>query len=220
MLIKNEFQYPVMLNIYGKSCVIIGGGLVAARKLHALGKAGGKITVVAPEFCGELLQAAEIYEATLMQEAFKPQHVADAFITVAATNSIIVNRHACAAAPCLCNNVTEPNLSNFTVPSLIKEGEISVTVATSGVPAFTRLLKKYLEQQLKPAFAEFNRFLKEQRSILQHTDSTPKERTLFWRRVLNEDILKLLEAEQSAQAKEKVLDAVNSFRTQSQNSSR
>ncbi len=48
MLIKTNFDYPAMLRVAGKNCVIIGGGTVAARKLATLLSAEAKVTVVAP----------------------------------------------------------------------------------------------------------------------------------------------------------------------------
>lgn len=220
MLIKNEFQYAVMLSLNGRRCVIVGGGLVAARKLQALGAAGAKCTVIAPRFCNELFEAAESFKANLIRDTYQSNQLANAFVVIAATDDIAVNRQICADAPCLCNNITEPDLSNFIVPSTIRRGNISVAISTGGMPSFTRLLKRYLLQKLHPAFAEFNDFLRKERSLLQQTATTPRQRTAFWRSVLDEDILILLEAGKTAQAKEKILDAVNSFRSQSQNSSR
>ena len=59
-------------------------------------------------------------------------------------------------------------------------------------------------------------FLLLQREAVKNIESTPQERTQFWRSVLKQDLLNLVIAGKAAQAKEKVLDAVNSFRTQSQ----
>ena len=66
------------------------------------------------------------------------------------------------------------------------------------------------------ALADFNSFLLLQREAVKNIESTPQERTQFWRSVLKQDLLNLVIAGKAAQAKEKVLDAVNSFRTQSQ----
>ena len=85
------------------------------------------------------------------------------------------------------------------------------------MPAFTRLLKKQLEHILTPELADFNSFLLLQREAVKNIESTPQDRTQFWRSVLKQDLLNLVIAGKAAQAKEKVLDAVNSFRTQSQN---
>lgn len=218
MLIKNEFHYPAMLRVAGKRCVIIGGGTVAARKLQALLAAGAEVTVVAPEFSAAVQQHSS--SATLINDSYKPAYLSKAFVVIAATDNKAINRQICADAPCLVNNITEPELSNFTVPSAIHEGNITVSLATGGMPAFTRLIKKQLSQLVTPVLADFNDFLLVQREVVKQTASTSEERTAFWRSVLTQDLLNLLLAGEAAKAKEKVLDAVNSFRTQPQDSSR
>lgn len=219
MLNKNSFTYAAMLNLNGRSCVIIGGGSVAARKLATLGESGAELTMVAPDFCEEALAAAKKYSCTVLQEYYQPKHLQDAFITIAATDSKAINREITAAAPMLVNNITEPELSNFIVPATMQVGKIHLTIATGGIPAYTRFLKSFLKQKLTPAFAEFNEFLKEQRQLVKNIPSTPAERTAFWRNALNQEVLNLLEADNAVQAKEKVRHAVNSFRAQSQNGS-
>ena len=200
MLIDNNFQYPAMLKVAGKHCVIIGGGAVAARKLQTLLDAGARVTVVAPEFCAELQSLAA--RCTLVTDSYKPQYLEGAFVVIAATSSFAVNREISAAAPCLVNNITEPELSNFTVP------------------AFTRLLKTQLAQFITPELADFNDFLREQRDVVKAITPDSKAHTAFWRSVLNKALLNQVMAGETAKAKEKVLDAVNSFRSQSQDSPR
>ena len=213
----NNFDYPVMLKLADKKCVIIGGGTVAARKLTTLCEAGAQVTCIAPAFAPELLQQASAFGCTLIQELFQPEQLQNAFLVVAATDNFAVNRTITEAAPCLCNNITEPQLSNFTVPSSIKVGSLTVTIATGGIPGYTRLLRQYLQKKLNPAFGSFNDFLLEQRKIIKEAASSSEERTLFWRHVLNENLLLLLENENIEQAKEQIQNAVDSFRTQSQN---
>lgn len=212
------FSYPIMLKLQGKNCIIIGGGSVAARKLETLCSAGAKVTVVSPNFAPELLAIADKFPCALLAQAYSPEQLRGAFLVVAATDSFAINRAITEAAPCLCNNTTEPELSNFTVPATLTIGSITVTIATGGTPGYTRLLKHYLGQKLKPSFSSFNEFLAEQRKLLKETNTTPKQRTAFWRQVLTDELLQLLEDENIEQAKEQIQNAVDSFRTQSQNS--
>jgi len=209
----NAFSYPVMLKLEGKKCVIIGGGVVAARKLATLCQAKARVTVIAPSFAAELKEAAANYSCTLITSLYEPEQLEGAFLVVAATDSFAINRDITNNAPCLCNNITEPELSNFTVPSSIVMDTLTLTVATGGMPAYTRLLKRYLQQKITPAFSELNAFLLEQRQIIKTTPSTPEKRTSFWRQTLNEDILTLLEQNNIEQAKEQIKNAVDSFRT-------
>ncbi len=214
---ESVFAYPAMLNLQDKECVIIGGGSVAARKLVSLCAAGARVTVAAPQFSPQLMQAAESKHVKLLAVSYNRELLLNAFLVIAATDNMEVNRQVTADAPFLCNNVTEPELSNFTVPSTIKSGSITVAVATGGVPAYTRLLKTHLSRALPPAFAEFNDFLSGVRLEVKQIPSTPIQRTDFWRRTLTLEILALLQQGSITIAKEKILHAVNSFRAQSQN---
>ena len=218
MLIKNAFQYPAMLKVQGRRCVIIGGGTVAARKLQTLLDARACVTVVAPEFCKAITNKKTV--CTLVADTYKPEYLAGAFVVIAATNSFAVNRQIAQDAPCLVNNITEPELSNFTVPASITEGSITLALATGGMPAFTRLLKSQLAQIVTPELADFNDFLLLQRDVVKATATSSEARTAFWRSVLNKQLLNLVMAGETAKAKEKLSDAVNSFRAQSQNSTR
>ena len=106
------------------------------------------------------------------------------------------------------------------MPSSFSQGDITVALATGGMPAFTRVLKKKLQQVISLDIANFNEFLRQQRLVVQQIPSTPAQRTAFWRQILTEDIINLVAAGHAAQAKENILDAISSFRSQSQNGPR
>lgn len=208
-----SFSYPAMLKLKNKKCVIVGSGPVAQRKLVTLAEAGAAITVISPVFSDEFRTIAKKYAVILLETCYATHYLQDAFLTIAATNDFAVNRQITNDAPCLCNNITEPELGNFTVPASFSEGELTIAVATSGTAAYTKALKNYLQTKITPAHAEFHAFLKQVRAELKSSSTTSRERTAFWRNILNSDILKLLEAGEVSRAKEIVLNAVTSFRT-------
>lgn len=214
-----EFTYPAMLKLKGRKCVIIGGGTVAARKLTSLLASGAQVSCVALDFTQELLDAAGT-KVELIRASYDSTYIKDAFIAVAATSDKDVNRRITQDAPFLVNNITEPDLSNFIVPSSFTRGSITVAVATGGMPAFTRQLKQLLLETVTPELSEFNAFLYKTREEVKSVASAPKERGAFWRSVLTEDLLKEAAAGDVSKAKEKILDAVSSFRAKSQDSSR
>ena len=41
--------YPVNLDVFGKKCVVVGGGAVAERKAKTLLKFGAKIVLISPQ---------------------------------------------------------------------------------------------------------------------------------------------------------------------------
>ncbi len=52
---------PIFLDINGKRTLIVGSGVIAARKADLLLRAGSDLTIVAPELGEELSRLAETY---------------------------------------------------------------------------------------------------------------------------------------------------------------
>ena len=57
--------YPLLLNLSGKICLVIGGGAVAERKVRMLLKFGASVKVVSPEMSRKLLRWAEVGKITI-----------------------------------------------------------------------------------------------------------------------------------------------------------
>ena len=45
---SNAHVYPIMLDLAGKRCVVVGGGRVATRKVTGLLEAGAVVTAISP----------------------------------------------------------------------------------------------------------------------------------------------------------------------------
>lgn len=218
---QNSFFYPAMLDLKNKKCVIVGGGKVAVRKALSLIEAGASLTVIAVVADPQLEILAKTGLLTLELRGYEDGDLSNVFVTIAATNDFTLNRRIAAAAPCLCNVVTEPELGNFSLPSTIRTGSITVALSTNGMPALTRILAKDLQKYYSSDFAAFNDFLQELRQELQTFDNTTSaDRTAFWRQTLNQSVVDLLRAGRLNQAKEIITDAVNRFRLESQNRTR
>ncbi len=204
-MLAKDFNYPVMLSLSGKKCVVIGAGATAARKIHTLRRAGALVTVVAPEF------SEDFKGCTLVKDVYKKEYLEGAFLTVAATDDAAVNRKIAKDAPLLVNNVSEPRNGNFIVPASFTAGKIKVAI-TTGMPAYSRVLKDFIHAKLRIDFAAFNDILIEERKKVKKILPGHKARVAFWRETLNEDVMKLLEEGNIDQAKEKIRRAVDSIR--------
>ena len=76
---ENVFSYPVMLKLKDKKCVIIGGGVVAARKLKTLCEAKAQVTCIAPSFAQEFLETAALHSCTIIKDVYDPKYLENAF---------------------------------------------------------------------------------------------------------------------------------------------
>lgn len=208
------FCYPAMLNLKNKRCVVIGGGKVALRKTRSLLAAGAAVTVIAPVADAALRALAAEGKITLALRAYRTGDVDGALVTVAATDDAALNRQVAKEAPCLVNVVTEPELGNFSVPASRTSGRLTYSVFGGGLPAFTRLIAQDMAACYGSDFAEFAVFLGEARSELQKLPLTSAQRTEFWRSILTDDITAQLKAGGLNTLKERITNAIDSFRAE------
>jgi len=142
--------YPVALRLTGRSCLVVGGGVVAARKVRSLVESGAAVTVVSPELGADLAatHAQDVRWAWQPRE-FRAEDADGCLLVVAATDDPTVNRavaFAASQAGALSNVADDPEASDFFVPSVIQRGQLQLTVGTGGsAPAVAAAVKRRLE---------------------------------------------------------------------------
>lgn len=216
------FTYPIQLHIANKPCTIIGGGKVALRKTEKLLAAGACVTIIALEPIEELLRLAQEKKIILRHRAFLSGDTKGAFLVFAATNNPQINWDIAQETNThsqLLNVIDRPDLGNFTVPGSWQKGSLIFTVTTGGTPALTKLITKELDDFYNSDFTAFADFLAEIRPIIKNIPSTSQEREFLWQAMLTPAIIGLVRSGNITQAKERITNAINSFRSQSQNSS-
>ena len=169
--------YPVFLNLAGKRCVIVGGGVIAQGKIGGLLQAGCKITVISPEATPGIRQAAQRGDITWLERVYEPGDLEGAFIGVAATNVWHVNREIYEEAErlgVLLNVVDDPDLCSFIAPSVVKREPVTLAISTGGAsPALARKLRETLAHaealewaDLADVLAQARRIVKEKRAAI------------------------------------------------------
>jgi precorrin-2 dehydrogenase/sirohydrochlorin ferrochelatase len=185
--------YPVSLDIRGKTCLVVGGGEVAVRKVRALHQAGAHVSVVAPEVQPKLraLEGVEIRE-----RAFRDTDLHGVFLVVVATDDPVLNRAVgrdAADLGCLVNVVDCPALSNFIVPATLRRGELSISISTGGAsPTLARRIREGLEGQFGEEYADFVDVLAEVRREIFDKVPESERRAGLCRELTDEKWVRLL----------------------------
>ncbi len=142
---------PINLDIHNRMVVVVGGGVVAARKCSAILAAGGRLTVIAPTLDPSL---AEWYDQGLLSHLAREYargDLAGAFLAFAATDEAHVNRAVAEEAQSraiLADIADAPDLCSFTLPAVMRQGELQIAVSTGGKsPALARLIRQQLERR-------------------------------------------------------------------------
>lgn len=173
--------YPIHINLTGKKVVVIGGGLVAERKVTGMLDTGAVVEIVSPDITEKLSEIIEAYDSiSWKKKHFSENDLAEAFLIFAATNNRNLNLAIKNSSnPSQLVNLADEHLaSSFIVPSIVKRGKLTISVSTSGSsPILTKKIRQHLEDTYDERYSDYLEFLHTCRSyILQHVDN-PVQRT-------------------------------------------
>jgi len=200
--------YPVYLNLAGKKCVILGGGLVAEGKVSALLDAGVKLTLISPQATRRIQQAAQRGDLEWQPREYQPGDLEGASLVIAATNVWSVNQEIFQEAEgrgILINVADDPDLCTFIAPALVKRGAVTLAISTGGAsPALARKLRETLAQEPVLAWADLAGVLAQARKELkQRRAVVDPER---WQCCLTPDLLELAQQGKEDEALSRLLD--------------
>ena len=207
--------YPINLDVAGKSCVIVGGGKVALRKIRGLLEVGARVKVIAPEICAEVEELFRRGEIFWTRENFSPELLSDELILIAATNSLEINRQACEAAQArkILVNVVNDTGGNFNVPSRIRLGDFLLTISTgANSPAFSKFVRQMLEAELGENFDAGLEIISQARREVKRLLPNQSAREKFWREILTAEVWQLLKSGELDKLKIFFDEAINSLR--------
>lgn len=196
--------YPVNLLLAGRRCVVVGAGRIAARKIEALLEAGADVHVVALDVCDEIEAWAREGALTLSIRPFVDTDLDDAWLATTATSDPAVNRavfDAGTARRVWVNAADDPVHCSCTLMSVVRQGDLVVTVGTGGrSPALATYLKDHVRTEMGPEWATLLELLSEAREELRSTGASSEG--LDWRGALDSGMLDLIRDGRTADAKE------------------
>ena len=149
--------YPIFLDLKDRSCLVVGGGEVACRKVTGLLEAGACIRVVACDAVGPLEALAKDNRIVLEKRGFVESDLERKHFVIAATDDRALNERisgACDKKGIICNVVDQPDLCSAIIPSVVKKGRLQIAVSTSGAsPAMARRIRETLESRFGDEYA-------------------------------------------------------------------
>lgn len=155
--------YLVNLDLRGRLAVVVGGGRVAARKVRKLLEGGAQVKVVAPTAEPELHLLASEGRLLLEARPYVPGDLAGAFLAIACTSDEAVNAAVSTEAQnlgILVNVADRPSLCTFTLPAVVRRGDLTLAVATDGrCPALSRALREELERAYGEEFGQLTEWM-------------------------------------------------------------
>ncbi|MEM9464914.1 MAG: bifunctional precorrin-2 dehydrogenase/sirohydrochlorin ferrochelatase [Actinomycetota bacterium] len=192
--------YPVMLDLRGALCLVVGGGHVARHKIAGLLNAGATVEVVAPWIHPEI-EALE-GPVHLRRRRVRRRDLGGMHLVITCTDDPVVNARVAAEARdrrIWVNSADDPVNCSFTLPSVARQGDLSVMVSTNGrSPALSKWLRRRFEGEFDETWSELLDVLAEVRAEARHRLGTSE--LTGWDAALDESLLDLVRSGRSDDA--------------------
>ena len=145
--------FPFFVEIRDEKCLVVGGGIVALRKIEKLLPFGADITVVSPAFCSEI---EEMDGITRIRRKFEKEDINGMLFVIGATDDEKVNAEIsalCRENDIPVNIVDDPAKCTFFFPALVKRGEFVAGFSTGGgSPLAAQYIRKKVEDAVPEGF--------------------------------------------------------------------
>ncbi|MGR8978966.1 MAG: siroheme synthase CysG [Gammaproteobacteria bacterium] len=205
--------FPIFVKLKDQSCLVVGGGEVAARKIELLARAGAKITVIADDIGHRVHAMEDLYGLTILQKSFCPDDLQTFRLVVSATDDNRINELVAKTAQeqnIPVNVVDNPKLCSFIFPAIIDRSPVIAAVTSGGsAPVLARLLRAKLESIISPSYGRLALFAEKYRHIVKQQIKLPAQRRIFWENVFQGPIAELIFAGKERSAEQALRESLN-----------
>jgi precorrin-2 dehydrogenase/sirohydrochlorin ferrochelatase len=206
--------FPIQIALRDTVCAVVGAGLVAERKVLSLYRCGAKIRLVSPEATDRLQQMAKQGQIDWRQRVYRSSDLEGAFLVFTATNSIQVNQTVTEDAKkraLLVCRTDLPTEGNFSSPSTVIRGDLTLTVSTSGVsPTLAAVLREQLAIQFGPSWEPLTALIGKLRPLIQQIPHEAARKSAVRKLIDDPDLLSCLNQGQIAEAEVRAQQCLSS----------
>ena len=188
--------YPVYIQLREQPCVVVGGGKIAEGKVEGLLAAQANVTLISPDLTARLRDLLEEKQITYLGRAYQVGDLTGAFLVICATDQAEINHQVWQEASAnrqLVNVVDDTPRCNFIAPSILRKGDLTIAISTSGkAPALAVRLKERLQRDLGPEYERFLELAGELREPLARHVPDFETRKALWYELVDSEILDVL----------------------------
>lgn len=200
-------SYAVHLDLRDRQVLVVGAGVVAARKIERLVPTGAVVTVVAPN---AVPQVAKRDDVRWHQRSYQQGEVADYRLAFTCTGDPEIDAQVFAdgeASGVWVNSADDIDNCSFILPAVARQGPLSVAVCTEGIsPALASWLRGRFQRELDDGAAELAQLLSVARAELRAANGSTEHPG--WREALDDGLLDAVRAGDSAWAQQRLRAAL------------
>ncbi|MCK4462541.1 MAG: bifunctional precorrin-2 dehydrogenase/sirohydrochlorin ferrochelatase [candidate division Zixibacteria bacterium] len=140
---------PIGISVVTRTCLVVGGGAVALRKVETLLDYETKITVIGPKPDAKIEYHAKMGRVELIAREYTSPEAGKYGLVIAASSDAYVNNEVykdAIAARVSVNVVDNPPLCDFIFPAITRRDCLTVAVSTDGqAPFLAGFLREFLD---------------------------------------------------------------------------
>jgi uroporphyrin-III C-methyltransferase/precorrin-2 dehydrogenase/sirohydrochlorin ferrochelatase len=208
---------PLFADLKNRAVLVVGGGVVAERRVGLLLAAGADVTVIAPLLTNSLSELAEDGRLTYLRRAYADEPLEPFWLVVAATDDRAVNARVAAhaeAAKRFCNTVDDLPLCSFIMPAIVDRAPVTIAIGSSGnSPVLSRWVKGIIETLLPARLGALAELAGRWRERVHTAVPDATERRHFWERIVNGTVADHAFAGRDADAEHAMQAAVTAWGT-------
>lgn len=186
--------FPFFVELKGKRGLIVGGGIVAERKVRKLLPYEPELLIVAPRIDDGIRKLSEevkekgkknadMSELILSERAFEDTDLEKMDFVIAATSDEALNARIaklCEERNILVNVVDDKEKCGFLFPSLIREGKLSIGISTEGAsPRVAATFRTRLSADIPERMEDILDYLEKIRPFAKMAIEDDKKRAAF-----------------------------------------
>ncbi len=156
--ISKPGYFPILVDLSKFSCLVIGGGNVAYRKVLSLREFNADITIISPRFCKALIELAKNNKIKIIKKSYSIEYLKGFKVVFCTTNNKEINQTVykdCRKEGIFVNVADAPELCDFIMPANIKRGDLTISISSQGkAPFFVKEMKKKLQFIITPGYSE------------------------------------------------------------------
>lgn len=142
--------FPFFVDVENQNCLVVGGGVVALRKIEKLLPFNPNITVVSPKVHKEILSIKNI---NIIKRKFDFNDLKEKSFVITATDDKVLNKEIynfCKENNIPVNTVDDKDNCSFIFPALARNNGVTVAISTSGKsPLYAKYLRKKIESLIQ-----------------------------------------------------------------------
>ncbi|WP_457639355.1 precorrin-2 dehydrogenase/sirohydrochlorin ferrochelatase family protein [Persephonella sp.] len=171
--------FPMFVDLSDKKVLVVGGGIVALRKIEKLLPFSPSMKVVSKEFLPEVISILEENNIPYEKRAFRSEDLENIDIVIVAVDDIGLQKdifRQTRNTNILVNSVDSPDYCDFIFPAYVKKGDIVIGISTSGsAPGLSAKIRKHIEKTLPDNLEDILQEIKKVRNSLPKGEERQKK---------------------------------------------